>query len=108
MVVLCFHNSMTFAFAEILGRSYGGGVLELMPTEAEKLPIPVTDCQELVDDVDGLIRKNLMDEAVALVDERVLHQELGFERNEIATIRSAWHDLSKEENRGTLRRTNSI
>ncbi len=33
-------NSLTFAFAEIRGRSYGGGVLELEPTEAEGLPFP--------------------------------------------------------------------
>lgn len=35
-----FHNSVTFAFTEIMGRSYGGGVLELEPREAERLPIP--------------------------------------------------------------------
>src|SRR5262249_22472186 len=35
-----FHNSATFAFAEIMGRSYGGGILELEPGEAEQLPIP--------------------------------------------------------------------
>lgn len=95
MIVTCFHNSMTFAFAEILGRSYGGGVLELMPTEAEKLPIPIIDSQGLIDDVDELMRKSLMDEAIALVDERVLDQELGFERSEIATMRSAWLELSR-------------
>ena len=33
-------NSITFAFAEIVGRSYGGGVLELEPREAERLPVP--------------------------------------------------------------------
>jgi adenine-specific DNA methylase len=35
-----FHNSLTFAFAEVMGRSYGGGVLELEPSEADALPIP--------------------------------------------------------------------
>lgn len=30
-------NSATFAFSEVKGRSYGGGVLELEPTEAEDL-----------------------------------------------------------------------
>src|ERR1700758_3416213 len=35
-----FHNSVTFAFTEIVGRSYGGGILELEPGEAKQLPIP--------------------------------------------------------------------
>ena len=37
---VAFHNSATFAFAEIMGRSYGGGILELEPREAELLPMP--------------------------------------------------------------------
>jgi hypothetical protein len=35
-----FYTYLTAATAEIEGRSYGGGVLELEPTEAEKLLIP--------------------------------------------------------------------
>jgi hypothetical protein len=35
-----FFNSLTLAWAEVCGRSYGGGVLELEPREAEELPIP--------------------------------------------------------------------
>ena len=35
--VSAFHNSATFLLSEIEGRSYGGGVLELKPTEAERL-----------------------------------------------------------------------
>lgn len=32
-------HPLTWAFAEVLGRSYGGGVLELEPSEAEALPL---------------------------------------------------------------------
>jgi adenine-specific DNA-methyltransferase len=35
-----FYNSFTLLFAEILGRKYAGGVLELTPNEFKKLPIP--------------------------------------------------------------------
>jgi hypothetical protein len=35
-----FYTYLTAASAEIEGRSYGGGVLELEPTEAEKLLVP--------------------------------------------------------------------
>ena len=34
-----FYNSLTLLFAEIYGRFYGGGVLELTPSEFKKLPI---------------------------------------------------------------------
>ena len=33
--VVSYYNSLSFAFAEILGRNFGGGVLELMPSEVE-------------------------------------------------------------------------
>jgi hypothetical protein len=37
------NHPLTWAFAEVLGRSYGGGVLELEPSEAEALPIVPPD-----------------------------------------------------------------
>ncbi len=36
-----FHNSMTLLSAEIEGRSFGGGVLELVPSEIGRLVLPV-------------------------------------------------------------------
>lgn len=36
-----FHNSLTMLSAEIEGRSFGGGVLELVPSEISALQIPV-------------------------------------------------------------------
>lgn len=36
-----FHNSLTQLTAEIEGRSFGGGVLELVPSEISRLSIPV-------------------------------------------------------------------
>ena len=42
ILIASFHNSLTFAFAEVFGRSYGGGVLELEPREAEALLLLTT------------------------------------------------------------------
>lgn len=39
-LVYSFYNSLTLAFAELQGRYYGGGVLELTPNEFKELPIP--------------------------------------------------------------------
>ncbi|MFP5309593.1 MAG: Eco57I restriction-modification methylase domain-containing protein [Actinomycetes bacterium] len=36
-----FHNSLTMLSAEMEGRSFGGGVLELVPSEIKKLVVPV-------------------------------------------------------------------
>ncbi len=40
-LVAGFHNSATLLTAEIEGRSFGGGVLELVPTEIARLSVPL-------------------------------------------------------------------
>jgi adenine-specific DNA-methyltransferase len=42
-LIFSFYNSLTLAFAELQGRYYGGGVLELTPNEFKKLPTPFVD-----------------------------------------------------------------
>ena len=39
-LIYSFYNSLTLSFAELNGRYYGGGVLELTPNEFKGLPIP--------------------------------------------------------------------
>ncbi|BAX91338.1 class I SAM-dependent methyltransferase [Mycobacterium shigaense] len=87
-----FHNSATFAFAEIMGRSYGGGILELEPREAEQLPIPppAHADAELAADVDLLLKANEIDKALDLVDRRVLIDGLGWSPDVVAQCRAAW------------------
>ncbi|MBK8562173.1 MAG: N-6 DNA methylase [Saprospiraceae bacterium] len=89
-----FFNSLTLAWAEVAGRSYGGGVLELEPNEAEKLLIPWSD--ELVLDfsrVDTLLRAGQEVEALDYVDGIVLEQFLGLSRTKVLEIRGAWEEL---------------
>src|SRR5262249_29115121 len=45
-LVYCFLNPLTAISAELEGRHYGGGVLELDPSEIEKLLIPMPDKAE--------------------------------------------------------------
>jgi adenine-specific DNA-methyltransferase len=42
-LIYSFYNSLTLSFAELNGRYYGGGVLELTPNEFKNLPIPYLD-----------------------------------------------------------------
>jgi len=39
-LIFSFYNSLTLSFAELYGRYYGGGVLELTPNEFKILPVP--------------------------------------------------------------------
>jgi len=42
-LISSFYNSLTLSFAELNGRYYGGGVLELTPNEFKGLPIPYVE-----------------------------------------------------------------
>jgi adenine-specific DNA methylase len=99
-----FHNSATFAFAEIMGRSYGGGILELEPREAEQLPIPppAYASTELAQDVDLLLKANEIEKALDVVDRHVLIDGLGLPPDLAANCRSAWVTL---RDRRTKRRS---
>lgn len=88
-------NSLTFAFAEIRGRSYGGGVLELEPTEAEGLPFPkpVPDPELLqADYLDGVARSQGLQAVLDEVDRRVL-RAAGLTGSEMKDLRGVWHKL---------------
>lgn len=104
-----FHNSVTFAFAEILGRSYGGGILELEPAEAEQLPIPppvhagYAELAADARDVDLLLRANEVEKALDLVDRHVLIDGLGLSADEVAGCRSAWIALRDRRTRRRFR-----
>jgi adenine-specific DNA-methyltransferase len=52
--LFAFYNSLTLAFAELYGRSYGGGVLELTPNEFKNLPVPYLDI--LPDDFESFVK----------------------------------------------------
>ena len=89
-----FFNSLTLAWAEVCGRSYGGGVLELEPREAEELPIPYSDDLNIDSEkVVDLLRRDQAYEALDYVDNIVLKNHLGFDEVMIKNIRRAWEQL---------------
>jgi adenine-specific DNA-methyltransferase len=69
-----FMNSWTLLVAELTGRSYGGGVFELMPSEANELPTPgpVDALDRIFDQVDEQVRSRNLYDAVAIVDKVVM------------------------------------
>jgi len=88
-------NSATFAFAEVLGRSYGGGVLELEPTEAEALPFPDPSAlnERSAKQVDRLVRAGRVLDAADLVDRVLLIEHHGLSPDLVTELRSAWQRL---------------
>jgi hypothetical protein len=87
-----FLNSLTLLSAELCGRSYGGGVLKLEPSEAEALLIPPTApalASELPQ-IDSLLRAGKLGDVLDLVDSATLGaQGLDLSDQEIGQLRDS-------------------
>ncbi len=87
-------NSLTFAWSEVVGRSYGGGVLELEPGEAEKLPVPYTYAGGIdADFIDAKLRSRDISAALDHGDKVLLQEGCGYTSRELKLMRSAWARL---------------
>ena len=98
-----YYNSLSFAFAEICGRSHGGGVLELMPNEVEKILIPFHENnKELLPIIDKMIRgKEDISKLLKITNDKILKDNFGFSSKDISLADNIWKKLSKRRlNRG--------
>jgi adenine-specific DNA-methyltransferase len=86
-----FYSSLTMLSAELVGRSYGGGVLKLEPSEAERLvvPVPAPGYARMLGDVDRLVRARRYGEVQDLVDRVALGEGLGVTGEDIGLMRRA-------------------
>ena len=103
--VVSYYNSLSFAFAEILGRNFGGGVLELMPSEVEGVYLPYREENaKLFEKVDQMVReKKTADEILDFTDKELLQKGMGFSETETKMARSIWYKLmGRRLNRETL------
>ncbi|MBO7477626.1 MAG: class I SAM-dependent methyltransferase [Salinivirgaceae bacterium] len=108
--VTSYYNSLSFAFAEILGRNFGGGVLELMPSEVEDVYIPYRVENEVYfEQLDRMIRnKCSSDEILDFTDDVLLRKGIGLTEAEIRLSRNIWHKLmGRRLNREKLKKNNS-
>lgn len=90
-------NSATMLGAEIMGRSYGGGILKMEPREAATLPVPALEAlasawRALAEDasnLDAALKRGEWWTVVAAVDRVLLKQTLGLSNVEVVAIQDA-------------------
>ena len=98
-----YYNSLTLAFTEICGRSHGGGVLELMPNEVERIILPYNENNsDLLPIIDKMIRqKKDISELLKITNQKILKANFRFTDTEIELADSIWKKLSMRRlNRG--------
>jgi adenine-specific DNA-methyltransferase len=85
------YTHLTAASAEVEGRSYGGGVLELEPTEAERLLVPKKLNGAMpIQEADKLIRQGLLAEVLEYNDRVVLREALGLSARDCTMLKGIW------------------
>lgn len=94
LLPLAMLNSITMLGAELVGRSYGGGILKIEPKEADRLPMPSPDV--VAEAAEGLrklrpqlakqLRNSQLSKVAKAVDEVLLEEQLRLGRHEIAIL----------------------
>lgn len=85
------YTHLLAASAEIEGRSYGGGVLELEPTEAERLLMPAQLHKSAsLKETDKLVRAGRLDEVLHENDRLILMEGMGLSKSDCAMLRAIW------------------
>lgn len=98
-LVGCFINPLTALSAELEGRHYGGGVLELIPSEIERLLIPLPRQAELdLDALDASIRNRPAHETLERQGKVVLGA-LGISKTKQASALEGWRKLRDRRHR---------
>jgi adenine-specific DNA methylase len=99
LFVYSFINSLTALSAEIEGRSYGGGVLELVPSEINKLLIPVPCSIEVkLEELNTTLLSLPTEEYLPQQDKTVLGG-IGLNEKEQAVLFNAWLKLRNRRQR---------
>lgn len=95
LLSVLFMNSLSLAFSEITGRSYGGGVMTFEPTEIEEIRIPRLLPVNLdYEKIDNLVRERKIEQVLDIVDQEFLIKGHGFTSADVLALRNVWRKLS--------------
>lgn len=98
-LVGCFLNPLTALSAELEGRHYGGGVLELIPSEIERLLIPLpSEAKVDLETLDASIRNRPTHETLERQGDFVLGA-LGISKAKQASALEGWRKLRDRRHR---------
>src|SRR5205823_4484247 len=101
-LVFSFINSLTALSAELEGRQYGGGVLELVPSEIERLLIPYAEVSlNQLRKLDRAYRERRSVDELLKRQDAVVLSAAGFTKTETDLLRAGWHTLAARRQRLT-------
>ena len=99
-LVLGFVNSLTCLTAEMEGRHYGGGVLELVPSEIERLLVPVIrGTSAELNAADKRYRNSRNDSEFLHMQDNLVLGKLGVSRSDQEALHGAWIKLRDRRHR---------
>ncbi len=99
-LVGAFVNSLTALTTELEGRHYGGGVLELVPSEIEKLLVPMSETgHKALDELDKMTKADTPPEEVLARQDNVILRPLGIGKKSCQTLLDAWIRLRDRRQR---------
>jgi adenine-specific DNA methylase len=99
-LVSCFVNSATALTAELEGRHYGGGVLELVPSEIERLLIPMPERERpALRELDLRFRSGEPPERILEAQDGAVLGAAGVAVDDQVRLRAAWDRLRRRRQR---------
>lgn len=100
-LVFSFVNSLTALTGELEGRHYGGGVLELVPSEIEKLLVPISVKPSKNDllSLHEMFKEAKKPEEILLSQDRKILNHAGLSSSDQVTIHNAWSKLRMRRQR---------
>lgn len=99
LVLISYYNSISFAFTEICGRSYGGGVLEILPGEVGNIMLPkIQDLppekkNDIINQIDNVVRNNQNIELALDIGDQTIIDLLGIDSDWCKQCRKIWKKL---------------
>lgn len=96
--IYSFYNTLTLLLSELDGRYYGGGVLELIPSEFKKLPIPYVKINEnqFEEFTTSFENKSNIEQILNRNDFSILNSTLGINNEDIQKLTEIRNKLKKK------------